>query len=150
VDGTDVVNAEWGSNRKGDPKRPQQPASFSFVVQPGDHEIVIENPRGPDWFDFHSLDLGIDAPALAAVGRRSADFVMLWVWHRTGLFGQEPSASGKILIEDLPAGTWKATWWETATGKVTQASELHHSGGRLSLATLGLARDAAVVLEKLP
>ncbi len=150
VDGTEVLNAEWASNMKGDPKRPQQPASFCFVVQPGNHEIVIENPRGPDWFDFHSLDLGIEAPALAAVGRRSPDFVMLWVWHRTGLFGQEPPSSGKILIEDLPAGTWRATWWETATGKATPLPDFQHPGGRFSLATIALARDAAVVLEKLP
>ncbi len=150
VDGTDVVSAEWNASMKGDPKRPQQPASFTFVVQPGEHEIVIENPRGPDWFDFHSLDLGIDAPALAAVGRRSPDFVMLWVWHRTGLFGQEAPATGRILIEDLKAGSWKVTWWETATGKILQTKQVQHDGGRLSLPSIALARDAAVALEKLP
>ena len=150
VDGQQIISTTWGECMKGQPSRPQQPAVYSFVVQPGQHEIIVENPGGPDWFDFHSLDLGIDAPALAAAGRRSTDFVMLWVWHRKGLFEAADAAIGKILIDELPAGTWNVTWWDTIHGKAGPVTRLIHAGGALQLPTPPIAKDAAVALEKQP
>lgn len=148
IDGQTIISATWAECMKGLGDRPQQTATFNFVVQEGVHEIAIENPGGPDWFDFHSLDLGIKTPALAAVGKRSNDFVMLWVWHRTGLFAPEAAAKAQIQIDALPAGTWSLRWWDTRTGEASPEELITHKGGQFLLSTPTIQKDRAVTLLK--
>jgi len=151
LDGSTVAEKSW-------PARPinsvgtaaPNSAELSFPVAMGEHTIVVENPGGPDWFDLTGIDLGLEIPILAAVGKRSGDFVALWVWNRVGVFAlQAPApAEGTILIEDVPAGTWHVTWWDTLKGIPAAPATLAHQGGLLRLPTPPIARHAAVVLTR--
>jgi hypothetical protein len=125
-------------------------AELSFSSTAGAHTIVVENPGGPDWFDLSGIDLGLDTPVLAAVGKRGGDFIALWVWHRTGVFALQSPApvTGIMLIEDVPAGTWHVTWWDTLKGIPAASTTTAHQGGLLRLPTPSIARHAAVVLTR--
>jgi hypothetical protein len=54
----------------------------------------------------------------AAVGKRDRNFIALWLWHRTGVLAltPPPAASGTLLLEDVPAGTWRVIWWDSLRG----------------------------------
>jgi hypothetical protein len=59
------------------------------------------------------------------------------------------AVSGKIVLENLAAGEWRVTWWDSLAG-VPQASQtLTHAGGTLQLPTPPISRHAAVILERL-
>jgi hypothetical protein len=151
LDGKTVVEKTW-------PARPTESggrtapnaAEFSFPVTAGAHTIVVENPGVPDWFDLRGIDLGLDTSVLAAVGRRGRDFMTLWVWHRTGVFALNPPApvTGTLLLEDVPAGTWQVTWWDTLKGIPAAPIAIEHSGGLLRLPVPPINRHAAVVLTR--
>jgi hypothetical protein len=151
LDGKTVVEKIW-------PARPAAPggsmapnaAELSFSSTAGAHTIVVENPGGPDWFDLSGIDLGLDTSVLAAVGKRGSDFLALWVWHRTGVFALHAPApaAGTVLIEDVPAGTWHVTWWDTLKGIPAAPATIAHQGGLLRLTTPAIARHAAVVLTR--
>ena len=75
-------------------------------------------------------------PALAAIGKRNADFVMLWVWHRTGFMTGAPPARATVLLADLPAGSWQITWWgPTAAAQMPAPATVVHPGGTFRLET---------------
>jgi hypothetical protein len=123
---------------------------FSFPVSAGHHDLVVENPGPLDWFDLTGIDLGFDVPVLAAAGRRDANFIALWVWHREGVFAVNapPPATGTLLLDDVPAGKWRVTWWNSLTGVPAASVTIEHKGGVLKLPTPAIARHAAVVLER--
>jgi hypothetical protein len=151
LDGRTVVERTW-------PPRPAgsggdtapNAAELSFPAPAGAHTIVVENPGGPDWFDLNGIDLGVDTGALAAVGQRGSDLLALWVWHHTGVLALQPPApvTGTILIEDVPAGTWHVTWWDTLEGMPAAPVTIEHKGGLLRLSTPPISRHAAVVLTR--
>jgi hypothetical protein len=151
LDGKTAVEKTWLA-RPADSGGSTAPnaAELSFSSTAGAHIIVVENPGGPDWFDLSGIDLGLDTPVLAAVGKRGDDFIALWVWHRTGVFAlQSPApATGTLLIEDVPAGTWHVTWWDTLKGIPAASTTTAHQGGLLRLPTPSIARHAAVVLTR--
>ena len=125
-------------------------ADLSIPVTAGSHTVVVENPLGPDWTEVGSIDLGLDTSVLAAVGKRGKDFATLWVWHRAGVFALDAAApaSGTLILDDLPAGTWTVTWWDTIRGIPGAPAVVRHSGGTLRLQTPPIARHAAVVLTR--
>ncbi len=125
-------------------------ADLSFPVAAGNHTLVVENPAGPDWVEVGSIDLGLDTSALTAVGKRGKDFATLWVWHRAGVVALDAPApvAGTLIIEDLPAGTWKITWWDTLQGIPGAPAIARHPGGTLRLPTPPISRHAAVVLAR--
>jgi hypothetical protein len=151
LDGNTVAEKSWPA-RPADSGGSTAPsvAELSFSATAGAHTLVVENPGGPDWFDLSGIDLGLDTPVLAAVGKRGEDFIALWVWHRTGVFAlQAPApAVGTLLIEDVPAGTWHVTWWDTLKGIPAASTTIAHQGGLLRLSTPSIARHAAVVLTR--
>jgi hypothetical protein len=132
------------------PPQPPRPVELSFPVTAGKHRIVLENDGGPDWFDLAGIDLGVTHSAIAAVGKRDANFVALWLWRRDGVFALTDAApvEGTVLVEDLPAGRWTVTWWDSLKGVPDKPVEIDHAGGTLELATPGISRHAAVVLKK--
>ena len=152
LDGRAVIERTW-------PARPPDAAGakpvptaaeLSFPATAGAHTLVVENPGSLDWFDLKGIDLGLDTGVLAAVGRRGADFIALWVWHRTGVFAlQTPApATGTVLIDDVPAGAWHVAWWDTLEGVPADPVTIQHGGGVLRLPTPPIARHAAVVLTR--
>jgi hypothetical protein len=127
------------------------PAAVTVPVDAGSHVLTVENP-GPDWIAIPAIELGIDASVLAAIGRRNDHYIAAWVWHRNNLFTTNPSppVSGTLDIDDVPAGSWKVTWWHTLTGEPSMPVEVEHPGGTLRLQTPAIERHAAVVLVRAP
>lgn len=152
VDGDVAGQRIWPALRKKNRKLaappPPRPVEIDFPVKAGEHEIEIQNTGGADWIALGSLDLGLDTPELASIGRRGKDFIVLWVWHREGVYAVHPppAVTGKLLIGNVPAGTWQATWWDTLAGHPSAPVRIEHPGGALALPTPPISRHAAVVL----
>lgn len=125
-------------------------AELAVDLRAGEHAVTIRNPGGKDWFRVGGLDLGTQVPDLAAIGRRSADFVAVWLWRRTAVLSlAEPKAvAGTLVLDDLPAGEWRVTWWDSVVGTVTREATLRHAGGGLKLPTPPVGRHAALVLTR--
>lgn len=146
LDGRTVVEKSWPAGAAG------WPAAFPFEAAAGRHTLVVENPGGPDWIEVPAIDLGLDIPALAAIGRRDDAFVALWLWRRDALYAVEapPPVAGTLCLEDVPAGTWAITWWDTTVGQPGEPVSVKHPGGTLRVATPPVARHTAVVLTRQP
>ncbi|MCF3652262.1 DUF5060 domain-containing protein [Synoicihabitans lomoniglobus] len=153
VDDRVAVDEPWPAAAEGRPTPTNQ--TFSFPVGYGRHTVVVENPVGADWIDLVDLDLGIPVPALTAVARHGADRVVLWVRHRDNLLSPASDndltpATGRIVIDDVPAGEWLVSWWDVAGSRSTHSSTVRHRGGQLTLATPPITRHAAAWLERVP
>ena len=148
LDGKVVGTHTWPARERG--TRPEETAPITFDVAAGNRSIVVRNAGGPDSLQFAGLDSGLEAPALAAVGKRGDDFIALWVWNRAGVFAVEPGdgTTGAILLDAVPAGSWQVEWWDSEKGAPALRKPLEHSGGALRLAIPSVARHAAVVLTR--
>ncbi|MBX3737555.1 MAG: DUF5060 domain-containing protein [Candidatus Didemnitutus sp.] len=145
LDGQSAAAGSW-------PAGDTFPATLTFPIPAGSHAIALENTGARDWVQISHLDLGLTAPALAAIGQRNDRFIALWVRHRANLFALEPGApsEGTIVLDDVPAGTWEVKWWDTAGATVTATEILSHAGGTLRLPTHAVTRHAAIVLSRQP
>lgn len=143
VDGTVAAESRW-------PGGPALPAELAVPVPAGPRTVAIENSGGADWVRVSGIDLGLDTSVLAAIGRRNDRFIALWLWHRTNLFAPGPltPATGVVVLDDVPAGTWQVTWWDTRTGVAATPVSVVHPGGPLRLPTPAISRHAAVVLTR--
>lgn len=148
-DGAPLAERVWPASA--DHKASEAVTTFQLPITAGSHTLVLENPHGPDWFELGGIDTGLTCSPLAAVGRRAADRVCLWVWHRVGVYSKAGAApvAGSIVVDGLPAGKWRVTWWDLANGEALPATEITHSGGTLRLATPPITRHAAASLERL-
>ena len=128
---------------------PPKPDEFTVPVSAGKHTLVVEGP-GPEWVEVPEIDLGVPTSALALIGRRNDRFIEAWVWSRENLYATNPSAavSGTIKLDNVAAGSWKVTWWDTATGQPGVSKVIDHPGGPLKLATPPIVRDAAVAITR--
>ncbi|PTX91393.1 DUF5060 domain-containing protein [Opitutus sp. ER46] len=145
VDGKPAAESFW--------KAPAaMPAELAVPVTAGKHTVRVENTGASDWVKVSQIDLGVTAPVLAALGQRNDHFIALWVRHRTNVLqpGAKTDASGTIVLDEVPAGAWSVTWWDTEKGTPAPAAALEHKGGSLRLQTPRILRHAAVVLAKAP
>lgn len=128
------------------------PTELTVPVPEGEHTITIENTGAADWVQVREIDLGVEAPALAALGRRNDRFIALWLRHRGNLLAVEPgpAAHGTLVLDDVAAGEWEITWWNTSRGTAGETKIIHHAGGALRLATPEIVRHAAVVIARRP
>ena len=152
VNGRAVAAAEWPALTtlaEGE-RAPKRERVLAFSLPAGACEVVLENTGQADWVEFGSLDLGIDAPVLAAVGKRNARFAMAWVWDRENVFSQQPQPvhDALVVFDELEAGKWRVTWWDSVRGVRLPERVIEHGGGSLSLAVPPLSRHAAVMLER--
>jgi hypothetical protein len=121
-------------------------------VTAGTHTLTLENPRGPGWFDFSSLDLGMEIPALGAIGRRNESVMVAWIWHRANIFSPTPSAApaaGQLILRDVPPGRWRIAWFDTTSGAFLPTREVDHQGGNLVVPTPLVARQAALLATRI-
>lgn len=143
-----VRDLTWPTYEKTDPED-LRPASFEIDVPSGEQVVTIRN-FGPGTVRLREIDLDAELPALAALGKRSADRVVLYLFHRTQVHSatlRDP-ASGEVILEGLPQGRWTVTWWDMDGEAPSTTEMLEHSGGSLRLATPPVARHVAVLLEK--
>jgi hypothetical protein len=144
VDGKVVATQSWAGG-KGAPS----PSTVGFNVPAGSHVLLLENP-GPDWIGISPVDFGTFVPALGLIGRRNDHFIEAWVWNKPNLHlaAPYPPVTGTIDLENVPAGSWKVTWWDTEKGVVSGTSVVSHPGGILKVDTPPIVRHAAVVLTR--
>ncbi|HLP02687.1 MAG TPA: hypothetical protein VK163_11740 [Opitutaceae bacterium] len=150
LDGRVLAERTWPATA--DRQASAQATTFAVPLTAGAHTLTLENPRGEDWFELGGIDTGLTCSPLAAVGRRAADRVCLWVWHRDGVYRKDGATplTGRLVVESLPAGSWRAIWWDLETGEPQPASEFAHDGGDYRLPTPPIGRHAAVTLELVP
>jgi hypothetical protein len=143
------VDGSIGATHRWTGGSPPDPAELTVTVDPGKHVLLVENP-GPEWIEVPEIDLGLETSALALIGRRNDHFIAAWIWHRANLYALNPSAPavGTVELEDVPAGSWKVTWWDTAKGAPSPSTVIEHRGGMMKLPTPPISRDAAVVLSR--
>jgi hypothetical protein len=146
VDGRIAATHRWA----GGPAAPD-PADLEFPMEAGPHVLLLENP-GQDWIGVSEIDLGLDVPALALIGRRNEHVISAWIWNRVHLYDPQPPPEirGTVDFADVAAGSWKVTWWDTAKGVASESTALRHGGGTLRLPTPPIGRDLAVVLTQVP
>ena len=146
VDGAVVASHQWAAG----PGSPS-PAALEFQIPQGPHTLLLQNP-GPDWVGVPAIEFGVQVPALALVGRRNDHFIEAWIWHRANLYSLHPSApvTGTVLLDNVPAGSWKVTWWDTEKGAPGDTQVVSHPGGLLRLKTPAVVRHCAVALVRTP
>lgn len=150
VDGQTVAEKAWepeGANR---PTK-ERPAELSFSIPAGRHTLVVENSGGVEWVEVASVGLAFDVPAIAGAGLRNERFMAVWVWDRVGVYsiGRPAPADASLHLEDVPAGDWHVTWWDTFKGAPAEAAAtITHAGGVLRLPARRIVRHAAVVLTR--
>ncbi|HLP08081.1 MAG TPA: hypothetical protein VK178_07935 [Opitutaceae bacterium] len=150
LDGRVLAERIWPATA--DRQASTQATTFAVPLAAGAHTLTLENPHGADWFELGGIDTGLTCSPLAAVGRRAVDRVCLWVWHREGVYRKDGATpvSGRIAVESLPAGRWRARWWNLESGEPQPATEFVHADGDYRLPTPPIGRHAAVSLERLP
>ena len=146
LDGQAVGGHQWAA-ATGAP----DPAFIQVPVAAGKHILQISNP-GPDWIGVSAIDTGLGQPALGLIGRRNSRFIEAWVWHRSNLYALNPTApvSGTVVLENVPAGSWKISWWDTQKGVASDSRTVSHPGGTLRIETPPITRHAALVLTLSP
>ncbi len=147
LDGREVARHTWPAREA---SAPAGEVSIPLPLSAGAHEITLRNIGEADWFEFSRFETGLQTPALAAVGKRAADFIALWIWNREHIHSVDtgPGARATLLLADVAAGEWKVSWWDTIHGSIASTKTLSHAGGVLRLDTPEIARHAAAVLEK--
>jgi len=148
LDGRMVGAQIWPDLSKQPGDTPARPYECAFPVSAGEHSLTIANPGGPDWFELRELDTGLDTPVIAAAGKRSGDFIVLWAYNRPGLTATVPPAEAVLLLDRVPAGDWSLTWWDSVNGTPLRTTELRHPGGTLRVPTPPISRHAALVLKR--
>jgi hypothetical protein len=126
-------------------------ATLEAKVPAGAHTIRIEN-SGADWVTIPRLTFASVAPALGSVGKSGKDYAALWVFNRLADGSEkapEAGVKGKITVGGLQPGSYKATWWDTAAGKVaSEQTATAASAEGLTLETPAIQRDMAVYITK--
>ena len=149
VSGKIAVEKSWAAGAS-DAPRGDNPVELTFRVPAGRQTLVVENPGAADWFQLDQIATDHSVPAFATLGKRNETFLAVWLWHRTGVFAlQSPKPlSGTLLLDEVPAGKWTVTWWDTIKGLPAPTQEIEHPGGQLRLPVSALTRHTAVVLTR--
>ena len=121
-------------------------------VPVGAHTISLEN-TGADWANIKQFSFSNYATALGAAARIGKDSAVAWIYQRASLDSgskvAEP-ASGRILLDGLQPGKYRATWWDTREGRSLDVVDLTVSKDKESatLATPPILRDVALYVAK--
>ncbi len=124
-------------------------AQIEVTVPAGSHTVRVQN-SGADWVLVRRFVLAGYASSLGVVGKSSKDYAVAWLHNRADTGGAAPQpTSGKVTVAGLQAGTFRATWWDTSTGKAI-SEETANSTGRepLSLTTPPVVRDVALYVVR--
>lgn len=128
----------------------EHPVEIPFTLAAGSHSLVLENSGAGDWFQLDRIETDLPVPVLAALGKRSDRFIAVWLWHRQGILALKEGApaGGFLMLEDVPAGKWSVTWWNTFKGAPASTRIMDHPGGQLAVPVPPTGRHTAVVLTR--
>jgi len=124
-------------------------------VAEGAHTITIQN-TGADWAVIKHFTLSDYAPALASLARVGRDYAVAWVYNRGGVDAPVSRASalspvsGTLRLIGLQPGRYRATWWDTRTGKSLDSSELtvdKNGSGKIAAIKTGAAKSSGGMVE---
>ena len=110
---------------------------------------------GTDLADGQQILLTTTYGSLRAWGVRDASTgrVLLWIdnanhtWKNVADGVAIPAASASLTLQGLPAGTYRAEWWNTTSGTLYDSTTLvADSSGKLALSVVNLATDVAIRL----
>jgi hypothetical protein len=125
-------------------------ATISAPVPQGVHTITVQND-GADWVLLGPMSLSDYAPALAANAVSNKSFVAAWIYNRKTIDGSQSAESaqvtGSITLPQLKAGKYRATWWDTHSGKSiseTDVTEPSSGSTGVKLDTPPVATDVAL------
>ncbi len=152
VNGREAARQDWTRMKRAAAEALPRTATLDLVLPAGASTLELENVGSFGPLYLNQTRLGYDVPRLAATATGNADFLLAWIWNRDGVFSVEEgsSAAATIHLDDLPAGVWRCTWWNTFTGVALVRETHRHGGGRLSLGTPPVPRHCAVSLERIP
>ena len=126
-------------------------AEISVSVPAGAHTILIEN-IGTDWVRISNIAIADYAPALAGMVRSGKDFAAAYVYSRDYAAGVKSSVpvTGTAKVTGLQKGKYRATWWDTGTGKNIDSSDVESAGVKteIAVATPPITTDAALYIVK--
>lgn len=130
---------------------------FRFAVKAGPHRLTVENV-GRGFFTFalrlvnHRV---VNGPDLQIRGLQSGDQMLLWLRHpefnwlydRVGIRPVRQRA-GRLILTDVPAGTWRARWIDTLTGAQLGEETVRTVWGQLQVAVPEIDASAACRLDR--
>jgi hypothetical protein len=128
-------------------------STLSLDIPAGAQTITLENP-GKDWLVLRSIELTDYAPALAVLARMGKEYAVAWVYHRANLDAPKDAtlapATGKINLQGLKKGKYKALWWNTQEGKSLDTTDFTVENEKQAtlLATPPVNRDIALYVTK--
>lgn len=149
LNGKVVAEKSWAAHAS-DAPRSDQPVELTFRAPAGPQSLVVENPGAKDWFQLDDIATDLAVAVIAGLGKRSENFLAIWLWHRSGVFSLKSPApvGGALVLDDVPAGKWTVTWWDTIKGIPASGQSIDHGGGQLRLPIPALNRHSAVVLTR--
>lgn len=134
---------------------PQDQSKLAVDVPAGAHTITLQN-SGTDWVTINRFVVTGNAPALAGSALGNSHFAVAWIYHRANItvdLGQETGpASGTLTLPVLDVGRYRATWWDTLTGKAIRADDIviWKSAATFDLAIPPVSRDVALFVRRIP
>jgi mannan endo-1,4-beta-mannosidase len=123
---------------------------FSVGVPPGKHVLLIDNP-GPDWLRISGCDLQRPKETTMVRGVVGDSMALVWLRNTTFITDQglpTPIQQARLLVYDLPVGTWQVETWDPGAGAGPSSLHKVGSNGLLVLPIVNLERDIAYRLER--
>jgi hypothetical protein len=130
---------------------------YECAVPAGEHEIVIENTGGgffPVGYELGNF-VRREGPDLQVRGMQTDDIILVWLkapkltwlYARLGIEPQK-QAAGRLVLANVPDGTWVAEWLDTIQNKWLQRSVEISRDDKLTIETPPIRQSVAVRLFK--
>ncbi len=130
---------------------------YTVDIPAGHHEVTIFND-GDDWVRVASYKfVGVrsyDQVDHLVLGLRSPSRMLLWVrngeytWYNVADGAVRPRPPARLVLADVPAGSWTIERWDTTQGKPLDRVRATSRDGRLELTVPALAEDVAYKIVK--
>lgn len=148
IDGVEITRVDFSPGSKD--------ILVTVPISAGEHTVVLDN-LGQDWVQLDFIEIKqYQAPLrVLALADRERGVAMAWAHHRGYTWQSANNGDGReplnysLLIPNMPEGTYRVTFWDTATGAVVgedsiTLNEEDESTGTLSLALLPVTSQIAV------
>jgi hypothetical protein len=146
IDGSEVARVDFSPNSAN--------ISVTVPISAGEHTVVLDN-LGKDWLELDYIEIPqYRAPIRAlALADHKLGMALAWAHHRGYTWDhvsqgvQLEPLDFQLLIPDMPAGVYRITFWNTATGDVIGEENVtlgENSDGTLRINLLPITSQLAV------